>query len=74
MALHLLAVIGYRLFKNENLVSTMITGDKPAEYVNHQESIVSSRLLLAGSLLMLVIGLLVWLVKHAPEPADLSFM
>ena len=74
VALHILAVIAHRVLKGENLVKAMLTGRKPASEVRPEEAIHSSRLWLAGVLLIVVIGVLFWLVKHAPAPAMLSFM
>lgn len=74
VALHILAVIAHRLFKGENLVRAMFTGYKPAATVAPHEEIRSSRLWLAGCILALVVAVLAWYVKQAPEPAAMSFL
>jgi cytochrome b len=75
VALHILAVIGHRIFKGENLVKAMFTGRKPAHIVKPEEEIPSSRLWLALVILAVVIAVLAWFVKHAPVPdADMYFM
>jgi cytochrome b len=73
VALHVLAVLAHRVFKKENLVRAMITGDKPAASVPAEQEIHSSRLWLALALLAVIIAVLTWLVKHAPEPELVSF-
>jgi cytochrome b len=74
VAIHVLAVLGHRVFKKEKLVSAMFTGHKPAVPGNTAIQIRSSRLWLALAVLALVIGVLVWFVKNAPEPQAFSFM
>ncbi len=74
VVLHIVAVVAHRVFKGENLVHAMFTGRKPADAVKPEEEIKSSRLWLALVVLAIVIGVLAWYVKHAPEPATMSFM
>ncbi len=74
VALHVVAVVAHRIFKGEKLVHAMFTGHKPAAHVKPQEEISSSRLWLALVLLAIVVGVLVWFVKHAPVPDDFSYM
>ncbi len=66
IGLHILAVIGYRIFKGEKLASAMITGRK--ENVSRDEGIVSSRLYLALAIVVIVASLLAWLIVTAPVP------
>jgi cytochrome b len=73
VALHILAVLGHRVFKKEDLVRAMFTGRKPAAQVTEAVEIRSSRLWLALLLLALVVGVLAWFVKHAPVP-DFSYL
>jgi cytochrome b len=69
VALHVLAVMGHRLFAGHDLVGPMISGRKPAGHVAEHEAISSSRLWLAALLLAALVGGLGWLVLLAPEPA-----
>ena len=62
IALHIAAILYYRLSKNINLVLPMITGKKPADEVNQNESISNSKLWLAGVLIILVTVFVYWLV------------
>jgi cytochrome b len=69
IALHVLAVVAHKIFKNENLVRAMITGRKPHHAVPDGEAIHSSRLWLA---ILLAAGLaagLAFIVLHAPAAA-----
>jgi cytochrome b len=69
VALHILAVIAHKVFKNENLVRAMITGRKPYHAVPADEAIHSSRTWLAVLLgLALAIGL-AFIITHAPSAA-----
>jgi cytochrome b len=73
VALHVLAVIGHRVFAGHDLIGPMISGNKPAPLVAEHEAISSSRLWLA---LVLLIGLVVmvsWFVVQAPAPAVFDF-
>jgi cytochrome b len=70
VALHVLAVVAHKIFKNENLVRAMITGRKPLHAVPADEEIHASRSWLALALgLALAIGL-AFIVTHAPAAAD----
>lgn len=73
VALHVLAVVGHRLFAGHDLVGPMISGRKPAALVAEHEAISSSRLWLATVLLASLVGAISWLVVQAPEPAVFSF-
>ncbi len=69
VALHVLAVLAHKIFKNENLVRAMITGHKPLHAVPVDEAIHSSRTWLAALLgLALAIGL-TFIIMHAPSAA-----
>jgi len=73
VALHVLAVVGHRLFAGQDLVGPMFSGRKPASLVAEHEAISSSRLWLAVLLLAAVATLLCWFVVQAPEPVVFSF-
>lgn len=70
VALHILAVVAHKIFKNENLVRAMITGRKPREFVPAGEAIGSSRLWLAIPIGMVLASALAWIVIHAPAAVD----
>lgn len=73
VALHVLAVLGHRLFAGQDLVGPMFTGRKPANLVPEGEAISSSRSWLAVLLVLALVALISWLVAQAPEPATSSF-
>lgn len=69
IALHLLAILFYRVYKHQRLTRAMITGRKTADRVPASESIRSSRTLLALILIVLVAAFTWWLLAIAPpEP------
>jgi cytochrome b len=72
IGLHIAAVVYHRVAKGENLVRAMFTGRKPAAVVTEAEAIESSRLVLAALLLALLVGILAWVVQHAPAPQDFN--
>jgi cytochrome b len=69
-ALHILAVIGHRIFKNENLVGAMITGRKPHHAVPASEAIHTSRSWLALLLGLALAAGLAFIITHAPAAAS----
>jgi cytochrome b len=69
IALHVLAVIAHKLFRNENLVRAMITGRKPHHAVPAHDAIHSSRLWLAVFLGLALAASLALVVTHAPAAA-----
>ncbi|MGY3581688.1 cytochrome b [Bradyrhizobium sp. USDA 4341] len=73
IAIHVLAVIAHKIFKDENLIRAMITGRKPLRLVAAEEAISSSRLWIAAPLALIVIGVLAWIILNAPATlADAS--
>jgi cytochrome b len=72
IGLHIAAVVYHRVAKGENLVRSMFTGRKPAAVVTEAEAIGSSRLALAALLFALLVGILAWVVQHAPAPQDFN--
>jgi cytochrome b len=66
VVLHVLAVIGHRLFAGHDLIGPMISGRKPAHLLGEHEAIASSRLWLAVLLLAGVAGTVSWFVVQAP--------
>jgi cytochrome b len=72
IALHIAAVVYHRVARGENLVRSMFTGRKPEAHVQLNEAIGSSRLPLALFILAVVIGVLAWVVQHAPEAQAFS--
>ncbi|MGD0633528.1 MAG: cytochrome b/b6 domain-containing protein [Beijerinckiaceae bacterium] len=73
VALHVLAVIGHRVFKNENLVRAMITGRKPHHAVAASEAITSSRVWLAVFVGLVLTLALAFAVGHAPPVDSVEF-
>jgi len=73
IALHVLAIAYYRVFKRQNLVTPMITGRKPAQHVIAQEAISSSELLKALIVAAICAGGVYWLVTSAPPPAEIYY-
>lgn len=73
VVLHVLAVIGHRVFAGHDLIRPMFTGAKPAHLLGEHEAISSSRLWLAAVLLAGLAVTVTWLVLRAPAPAVFSF-
>ena len=72
VALHVLAVVAHKVFRNENLARAMVTGRKPAEVVPPQEAIHSSKIWLAVVLAEAVAIALALVIAHAPAAADIG--
>ncbi|AKS40839.1 cytochrome b/b6 domain-containing protein [Wenzhouxiangella marina] len=69
IALHLIAIGFYRIYKRQDLTRAMITGRKPADQVPESASIPGSRTLLALVLIVLIALFSWWLLALAPpEP------
>jgi cytochrome b len=68
IGLHVLAIVFYRLFKNQNLVLPMITGRKPANLVPADQGIPGSRLILALIVVAVCALAVWWLLQQAPPP------
>jgi cytochrome b len=66
IALHVAAVLAYRIVKKRNLITPMLTGSKPATVVPADQAIPSSRIWLALSLLALICSVLAVIVAVAP--------
>ncbi|HEV7609431.1 MAG TPA: cytochrome b/b6 domain-containing protein [Steroidobacteraceae bacterium] len=73
VVLHVLAVIGHRVFAGHDLIGPMISGNKPAPLVAEHEAISSSRLWLALLLLTGLVATVSWFVVQAPAPAVVEF-
>jgi cytochrome b len=73
VALHVLAIIYYRAFKRQNLLTPMFSGKKLAQYVAPQEAISSSELWKALIIAALCAGGVWWLVTSAPPPAEIYY-
>ena len=73
VVLHVLAVIGHRVFAGHDLVGPMISGRKPAHLLAEHDAIGSSRLWLAVVLLAGVAAIVSWFVVQAPAAAVFAF-
>ena len=74
VCLHILAIVYYRYFKKQGLVSAMFTGYKSAAEVPAHHAITSSQLLKAIVVSALAAGFVYWLIAiNAPPPSDNSF-
>jgi cytochrome b len=73
VAMHVLAIIYYRVYKRQNLLVPMFTGSKPAQYVPEQEAISSSELWKALIVAAICAGGVYWLVTSAPPPAEIYY-
>ena len=73
IGLHILAIVFYKLYKRQPLVSAMIHGRKSAEVVPAEQQIASSRLALAVVVAVAVAGLVYWVISQAPPPAELGY-
>lgn len=62
IALHLLAIIFYKLVKKKSLVLPMITGKKSAEDVSEKDAISHSKIILGIVIALLVAAFVYWLV------------
>ena len=62
IALHLLAILFYRVVKKKRLVAAMITGKKPSEDVAQKEGIKHSKLIVACIIALAVTAFVYWLV------------
>ncbi len=69
--LHVMAAVGYLLFKRTNLIQPMITGYKPATSVALGSGIAASRIWLA-SLIAGFLSLALAVVVHNAPPASLA--
>jgi cytochrome b len=73
VVLHLMAIIYYRTFKKQSLVSAMFTGYKPAALVPPHHAITSSQLLKAIIVCAVAACFVYVLLANAPPAADNSF-
>jgi len=68
IALHVATILFYRVFKRQNLLTPMITGNKPAGIVIPGEEIESSQLLKALVIAVISAGAVYLLLAMAPAP------
>jgi cytochrome b len=73
VALHVLAITFYRVYKRQNLLGPMFTGCKPGDVVPPHEAISSSQLVKALIVAALCAGAVYWLVASAPPPAEIYY-
>jgi len=72
VVLHIAAVIIHVFFKRDNIVKAMFTGKKSAQNAESAKSIKSSRLILAGIILVILTVALIWIITHAPTAVSSS--
>jgi cytochrome b len=70
VALHIMAIAFYFLFKKQNLVGAMVHGKK---LVPEHEAITKSEIVKAVIVIALSAALVYWLIAAAPEAPDVSF-
>ncbi|RYG18024.1 MAG: cytochrome B [Chitinophagaceae bacterium] len=68
VVLHVLAVLIHVFFKRENIIKSMITGNKPRSFYSEVRPLKSSRVWLALLIIILVAAGLAWIIFQAPEP------
>jgi cytochrome b len=67
IALHIIAIISYKKFKNKSLVLPMITGKKSSDDVSEKDAIKHSKIILAIIIALAVAAFVYWLVvMNAP--------
>jgi len=62
IAMHIIAIIGYKKFKNKSLVLPMITGKKSSKDVSESDGIKHSKIILAVIIALAVAAFVYWLV------------
>ena len=73
LGLHIAAIVFYRVYKRQNLVSAMISGTKPASQVPANEAIPGSELVKALIVALVCAGAVYALVHFAPPPPELEY-
>ena len=73
VGVHILAILYYRFFKKQSLVSAMFTGYKPAALVPDGHAIGSSQLLKAVIVSAVAAGFVYWVIVSAPPAPDNVF-
>jgi hypothetical protein len=68
VSLHVLAILFYRFYKNQNLVGPMFTGRKDASVVSEAEGIKHSQLLKALVVILAAAGIVWFVLSQAPPP------
>lgn len=75
IALHIAAIIFYKLAKNKNLVVPMFSGKKQSEDVKPEDEIKSSKLISALLIAAIVAGFIYWLVViNVPVTEEFYYM
>jgi len=68
VSLHVLAILFYRFYKNQNLVGPMFTGHKAASVVPETEGIKHSQLIKALVVILVAAGIVWFVLSQAPPP------
>jgi cytochrome b len=71
--LHIAAILFYRFYKKQDLVTPMVNGYKPASLVPAHEAIRGSELIKALIVALVCAGAVYWLVHSAPPPAAIDY-
>jgi cytochrome b len=69
VVLHIAAVLIHVVFKRDNIIKAMFTGKKFAQDAENEQSIRSSRIVLAIIILIILALTLTWVIAHAPAAA-----
>ncbi|MFM1887424.1 MAG: hypothetical protein RL026_2581 [Pseudomonadota bacterium] len=73
IALHIVALVFYTVWKRQRLVPAMVTGRKPAADVAAGEEITGSALLRALVVVLLCAGVVYLVITQAPPPPETDF-
>jgi cytochrome b len=73
IGLHVAAIMFYRFYKKQNLLTPMIHGYKPAVLVPEHEAITSSELIKALIVALVCAAGVFWLVHSAPPPPSVDY-
>ncbi|HXS30807.1 MAG TPA: hypothetical protein VN755_08240, partial [Steroidobacteraceae bacterium] len=73
IGVHVLAILFYALYKQQNLVGPMFSGRKAASIIPEREAIAGSQLLKALIVALVCAGGVYTLVKMAPAPVESEY-
>jgi len=73
VALHVLAITFYWIYKRQNLLVPMFSGRKVSDLIPAHEALPSSQLWKALIIAVLCAGAVYWLISAAPPPAEIYY-